>query len=311
MGKFSEGKYIHNYDRDEHFYLSTEEANRDPLGGGILVPAHATTVAPPKKWPKGKVPVFNGERWEISDDNFWRPRTEEVNYDAGRPMSSYTPLFISHHDFPIYPSVRRLASSYLVVDRIVECIRYIDAKFAEIVEMHRVIKEQSRMIPDHSGPTVLSAYKFECEALVFQMRHCLDALCRLTELLCCADQIDRDKAFRCESVGSILRMEKNNPMRQIVIGIDETYVADQTNFLKISNQLFNAMKHIHMNAETQILVGVDVPTIVAYRGPLGAKRNLVQYHNHNAYHLMMGFHDSVRRIIENQKTYIALGSNEG
>jgi hypothetical protein len=89
-----------------------------------------------------------------------------------------------------------------------------------------------------------------------------------------------------------------------MLGLSSEFDSDKTEFLLTTNNLFNAMKHTHMNVETQVTFGADYPTIVAYRTLGQVTEDNVVYHNHNAYHLMMGFHDAVDRIVGNQWIFL-------
>lgn len=59
---------IYNYDRDTGYYLGISQADPDPMNeGSWLIPAYATTVAPPVDFPIGKIPVWEGSKWVIKD----------------------------------------------------------------------------------------------------------------------------------------------------------------------------------------------------------------------------------------------------
>ncbi|TNE65327.1 MAG: hypothetical protein EP336_12955 [Rhodobacteraceae bacterium] len=301
--------WLYHFDRTENFYLGKTKAEIDPRSGTPMMPQASTLVAPPSEWSKGCIPVFNGSAWEIHKDEFWRPREKEVNYDAGRKAETYKPKVIALNDFPDYPSLHHLANSCLVVMRLVDNVRFVDAKFQQLLRMdfspvENIIDDAAGGVTLCAKPTSFGTYKFESEALVFQMRHCLDTLCRLTELLCDAERVNREKRFRCDSVGALFGTQKNSQAANIVRGLSRSYESDQTDFLKISNDLFNAIKHTHMNAEAQRLFGADVPTIVAYGNPTGRQRDIIPCHNHNVYHLMMGFHDTIDRILSNQRVFL-------
>ena len=309
---------VYHFDKIDKFFIGSDKADLDPLEGKPMVPASATLVAPPAQWSEGDIPIFNGTFWEVCKDNFWRPDHKEINFDAGREMSTWQPKAISISDFPNYPSCIRLTNSQIVVCRLVDNIRYVDAKFQKIIEQHANSWKKIGILDDADGganlraqPTPFGIYKFECEALVFHIRHCLDTLCRLTELLVDANKVNEKKKFSYDCVGHILNDKaKKNQIVNIILGSDPMFEADKTEFLDISNKLFNAMKHSHMNAETMILYSTDCPTISAFDGPKfdGPKkygsRHVIAYHNHNSYHLMMGFHDTIDRIINNQKVFL-------
>lgn len=304
---------IYHYDKTEKFYLGCDVAHLNPRAGKPMVPADATLVAPPPTpWPDGHIPVFNGKTWDFKADNFWRPRYQEINYDAGRVMATWQPKAISRTDFPPYPDLIRLTASTIVVMRLVDNIRFIDMTFQRLVDLHSSFSTgASSPIEDMAGgsslrarPTLFGRYKFESEALVFQIRHCLDTLCRLTELLVDSDRVNEAKCFRCDNVGSLFGSQKKSLVANLIRGLGGEFEADSTDFLQISNNLWNAMKHTHMNAETQSLYCAESPTIVAYHAPDGEHGDLIAYHNHNAYHLMMGFHDTIDRVLHNQRIFL-------
>jgi hypothetical protein len=207
-----------------------------------------------------------------------------------------------------------LAASPLIVMRLVQSVKHIDALFHKILSLHSSIRSGD-LIPfdDFSGddskfcggPTLLHSYKFESEALVFHIRHCLDTLCRLTELLTDGDRVNENKQFRCDSIGVLFGTQKSSQVANIVRGLSSDLEGDETEYLSISNDLFNAMKHTHMNSETQNLFCLEIPFVTAFHAPDGEHGNQISYHNHNAYHLMMGFHDTIDRIIRNQLAYLA------
>ena len=60
--------HLYHYDRDNGIYLGTRPAREDPMQPGTyLVPAHATTIAPPATV-KGKVAAFDGAAWTVIDE---------------------------------------------------------------------------------------------------------------------------------------------------------------------------------------------------------------------------------------------------
>ena len=303
--------WVYNYDPTERFYLGKERATPNPATGTPLIPANATLIPPPARWRPDYIPVFKENKWEVVRDNFWRPKFEEINFDAGRELSTYNPLAIYINDFPLFPSFDRLTNSLLVTSRLVNQVRFIDLKFMQIIQMHKNIPI-GEISDDARGGTTLIAkpptrdiYKFECETLVFQMRQCLDTLCRLTELLVHPDRVNRDKRFKFDSVGRLFRKtekwdSKDSLIRDIVIGAVGLHTVDSSNFLKISNDLFNAIKHTHMLPEAHILHCEEFPSITAFSAPRGSHDKIIHFHNHNAYHLVMGFQDTVKRIAKDQ-----------
>lgn len=57
---------IYNYHAEHGLYLGESEADESPLEPGkFLIPAYATTVAPPDEFPAGAAPFFRGDVWQI------------------------------------------------------------------------------------------------------------------------------------------------------------------------------------------------------------------------------------------------------
>jgi hypothetical protein len=258
-----------------------------------------------------RVESANNE-WTVVEDNFWRPQLIEVNYDAGRKMSTFQPADYSLGEFPPYSSLPQLCNSTLVVMRIIQAIRLINKKFSECVSMHHRIISGSEPIAVDSpikgsltgNPSLMYEYKMELELIIFLMRRVLDSLVQLTDMTVNFDNIEKSKKIKFDSIGSVLNKKtKDKEVSKIICGRDE-YLSDTTGFLIISNDLFNGFKHTLMNDESFNLIGETCPTIVGYSVKYSNHKEHIQYHNHNAYHIMMGFQDCITRIIENQKIFL-------
>lgn len=67
---------IYHYDPNTLGYLETTKARMSPLDGVVLVPAHATRIAPPAA-ENGQVPAFIDGQWALVPNNigekFWLP----------------------------------------------------------------------------------------------------------------------------------------------------------------------------------------------------------------------------------------------
>jgi len=85
------------------------------------------------------------------------------------------------------------------------------------------------------------------------------------------------------------------------------YGANQTDekirtFVDLLNRLGNAMRHQAMFADSYSHFGADYPTVIGYETPWNALKEAV-WHNHNAYHLMMGFQDTSRNVLRHTRQY--------
>lgn len=305
---------VFHYEPTKKFYLGSEimEDQRPEIG----LPAHSTDVQPPfDKLKDGMIPVFNGINWEIVPDTFWRPKSKELNYYAGREANSYQPLSLSMYSkkFPNYPSMPMLCNTSLVTQAICQRTRLIHEKFNLIVDLHKQLNSQKLDdtpldSPNHealaASPTLLYKYKLEIEAIVYLMRRVLDNLVQLSYLLTNYAEFEATKSIAYNEIGRFADKETaSTDLEKIIIGDEYCYSKDSTRFLRIINDLFNSFKHCLIHDESYLLMCPDTPSVTSYQAKNNNHNNEIIYHNHNAYHLIMGFQDTVLRILKNQNTY--------
>lgn len=306
---------IYHYEPTYKFYLGCEvvEDRRPSVG----LPAFSTGIRPPlESCPDRHVPIFNGAGWDIIQDNFWRPKSVEQNYDAGRPMSSYHPLALSIYCklFPAYPSMPMLCNSSLVVTAICQKIRMIHSKFETILNYHELLLSQNTdQVPIDSpnydelasAPSLHYMYKLEAESMVFLMRRVLDSLVQLTYLLTNYKDFERTKVIKYNAIGQFIKVtDPTKDIEKIIIGDERDYKSDHTGFFSVINDLFNSFKHCLMHDESNLLIGTELPTITSFQAKYNNHNEIIIHHNYNAYHLMMGFQDNVERILFNQREYV-------
>lgn len=306
---------LHHYEQYYKFYLGSEERNdidEENAKKGYGIPAGSTIKRPPLEQCKDdEIPVFENEEWRIVKNDFWRPSVEEVNYDAGRKMETFQFVEPNMHDFMNFPSMPQLCNTALVGMRIHQSLIIINKKFAHCIEMHRVILQgggNNTVFSPQKGtaifsPSIVHEFKTELESIIFIMRRVLDSLVQLTDLMVNFSSFEKTKTLGHESTGSVLSPKaKNTVVKGIIIG-DETFEKDTTKFLEISNNLFNGFKHSLMHDESFNQIGAEYPTFVGFLVKYANHKKTIQYHNHNAYHLMMGFQDCIARILRNQNSY--------
>lgn len=241
----------------------------------------------------------------------WKPEIQEVNYDAGRSMSTYAPFDLRMQDFP-RPFINGIFFNVRLVEmRIVQTVRVINKKFEYCLAVYKDIMNQGGTILDHPepgflvlNPSSVHEYKIECESIIFQMRRVLDSLVQLTSILVDPHRFDKRKIVHFDSVGKIIHKGKEaGEVGKIILG-DGFYLEDSSNFIEITNDLFNGYKHTLINDEAFGLVGEELMTMVGYSVKHSNYNQVIQYHNHNSYHIMMGFEDCVRRVLVNQNKYL-------
>lgn len=298
---------IYHYEAHYKFFLCKEEITERQQGVGL--PAHSTEIPPPiDNCQENQIPVFENGNWKIVEDNFWRPTTTELNYDAGRPVSSYKPdLFNSLGiQFPKYPSMPMLCNSQRVVMAICEKNNFIHKKFEALLSQHKkMLESYSVMLP-----STLFELKLESESMIFLMKRVLDSLVQLTYLLTSFPEFLETKQIQFNEIGKFVTIE--NPkleIQKIIVGNNCYYDSDPTNFLCVINDLFNSYKHSLMHDESYTILGQDIPTLVSYQAKRNNHSKEIIYHNHNSYHIMMGYQDTVNRILKNQHKYLTKHSS--
>lgn len=303
---------VYHFENTNKFYLGCEPADLCPMSGNPLVSYSATLIRPPLLDTQGKkIACFDevaGE-WEIKENNFWRPTMRESNYDAGRKMATYAPINLSiHKDLPAYPSIPMICSGAIVAINISERFRHVHQKFESICQLHKVVISGAIQPPSSANIGEVFAphmtYKMEVEALVYHMRRILDSLTQLTYLMTNKEEFNENKAIAHNEIGRVADLKTaSNDFEAILIGNDNEYAGDSTGFFATINSLFNSFKHCLMHEESCMLMGVEGPTIVSYHAKNNNHKNEIVHHNHNAFHIMMGFQDNVIRIINNQKLH--------
>ena len=86
------GVKIFNYHPKTGEYISEQEARPNPVTAGeYLIPAHATTTAPPESTP-GKARVFSGVEWSQADDHRGKTIWKTDRSNESEKISSIGPI---------------------------------------------------------------------------------------------------------------------------------------------------------------------------------------------------------------------------
>lgn len=245
--------------------------------------------------------------------------TSECNYDAGRPSSSFEKLaptiFSPLQDFfPLYPALGGFINPTLLKMHLTQHIRSINSKYDLALNTYNILisGNPNLQIPT-DGPnfqelsshsSTLHQYKFAVEEIIYHMRRILDTLVQITYLMTNQEEFDTEKVIKFDAIGKVVHGKKSHPaLHAIIHGNNENYLSDSTNFLAVINDTFNSFKHSLIHNESNSLMGAAIPTVVSYYAKNG-KYSEITYHNHNLTHIMMGFHDNLVRILNNQKVYL-------
>lgn len=229
----------------------------------------------------------------------------EINYEAGRKAATYTQDELTHDDFPNHGLrfFTAIACRY----------RFSHYLFDELLTLH---KEQfagsqlhSVMAPGRAqakhltaNPSKKDKYNYSTENWVFQMRRTLDSIVQYASLI--INQTSHSEEMPKIQVSGIDQLLKSGGNEtktfQILFACPTLKEADPTDFLKVINDVFNTMKHHWFHEESRNTYCEEWPTIYTYYAKNNdPEKNGLFLHNHNCFHLMMGFQDIVRLFLGN------------
>ena len=178
-------------------------------------------------------------------------------------------------------------------------------------------------------PSLIYEYSFEVEGMVYLMRRVIDSLVQVSSIMVGWERFRKTLKIEVDSIGSLLygkhKGNLSNHLKQlssIICGDGISYKVDglgklhQTKkqitctvtedaFLIVINELFNSFKHSLMHDESLSPQLTSHPTARSYQAEHNNHRSTIIVHNHNVFHLVMGFQDAVLRIFENQKAFMA------
>lgn len=245
--------------------------------------------------------------------------TAECNYDSGRPSSSFEKLtptvFSPLQDFyPLYPALGEFINPHSLKIHLTQHIRVINAKYDQALSSYNMlISGNLNLQTPADGPnfqelssttSTLYQYKFSVEEIIYHMRRILDTLVQITYLMTNGEEFNADKIIRFDAIGKVKNGENSHPeLYSIIHGGNANYTSDNTQFLKVINDVFNSFKHSLIHNESNIVMGAEIPTVVSYYAKNGRYSDIT-FHNHNLTHIMMGFNDNLVRILNNQKVYL-------
>lgn len=310
---------IYYYDAYYKYYLYEENIDGErgkQIQRGEVLPANATTTPPPDfHSSQNEIPVFINDQWLIKPDTFWRPKYKEINYNANRSMNTFN--YIDPHSIHLgpLPDLPQLLNTNLAKLRILQSIKIINKKFHNSIGLHQDILNNraystfsltEESIEERLLPVAIYELKTELETIVYLMRRILDTVVQLVDVLINFDEFEKTKKIKSQSIGDVLK-NKDSSLSKVILG-DDIYEPDSTNFLQTSNDLFNSYKHTLIHDNTYSQISLQFPAFCSYSVKYSDHKKIITYHNHNAYHIMMGFEGCLIRICNNINKYRELNN---
>lgn len=289
------------YESEEKFFLR-ELSYTEPHV------SNETNIIPPiEKCLKGEIPIFVDDHWEITKNTFWIPRTIEINYNAGRPVKSLVFDRFIFFDVELTKRLPPIKEIPLLFAPLLS--KFLISQKIQYIHREMLVLKNNFENKDLTKWDILYSYKDVLETVIFHMKRVIDSLVQLTSVLVNYDDIRAKHKLTVDSLGLLLGNPKKYEESKIIIG-DDIYSFDNTSFLYIINNLFNSFKHCLIHSESYLLFGREYPTILTDYAKQNDYTKIMEYHNHNAYHILMGFQDTIIRITDNMKKYYELELSE-
>ncbi|MGS4944139.1 hypothetical protein ACVDG3_01555 [Meridianimarinicoccus sp. RP-17] len=253
----------------------------------------------------------------------------EINYDAGRPSHTLEMIDLGHCDYPF--------KGKMSLDQIFR-FRAVHKKFLSLLRLHEALSEKESIMLGFCSPWQrnfpieesvkdvtystysLHDYHFLAESFVFDIRRFFETHLHLMQII-----IHRGKKSNSESfpdaidpddLGALIRNRESRELQKTLslCFFDDQDTEDRTlDYLGLINCLGNAMRHHALFSDAFNLLGHGTPTLVGYE--FNNKKNNskirpgARFHNHNIFHLMMGFQDTSQKIIARSKRQLHPQSN--
>lgn len=220
----------------------------------------------------------------------------EKNYDAGRKASTFEYFFENVRSYigeiPILPHIDGLSNGFLSGRMVVRYAVRAEMCFRSAVERH--YKEIKFGVSD------FVVMRDDLEAMIYFMRKTID---QIVQSYCMKFSQEKGKV-EVSTIGAALGLRRNKSIanieiQEILFGNNSDKLPDESGFLNILDEISNSYKHGFLTSESDSFRAIEFPNIVLFEYKYNNFTNIAVVHNHNAFHIMMGFQDAVRRILKN------------
>lgn len=312
---------VHYFNASYRYYERSELITYNH--GQVGPPGLATEISPPVLiCAEGYIPVFTVEKkWVIKKNTFWKPTILKKHFHAGFVWGHYIPfaLSVADGDFPLYSSLPQIFTNVSLPFLIQQKIRNIHKKYNELNVLYSKFKGNSQrddFIPldgpnfGHIGmyyyasPCFTYEYHFVAEELIISMKSVLDYLVQLSSIMVDRETSVRENRVLKSELGNL--GEINTPstaLEKLICGDGVEYMRDNSDFLIIINELANSIKHSMIHCWAFNEYPDSEPIILSYQAKSNKFSNTLIYHCYSLEQLMIGFRNTIKRLLWNQKRY--------
>lgn len=312
---------VHFFNASFRYYERSDFIDIQPYCG---IPGLSTELQPPLLiCAEGYIPVFTIEqKWVIKkNEGFFIPSFEDRNYNTGCP-GVYSPFVLNtmSRDFPRYENLPQIMQGISLPNAIQQKVKHIHSKYYELKVKYEEVHDSAGSdhivpfeIPDsrrhqelNATPTLAHQYHFLSEELVASMKCVIDYLVQLTSINTNYDEcLDKNKPAK-SGLGNLWEVkDPKTDLERVICGDQYSYIKDNTNFLQVINELANSIKHSVLHPHSYSEFPIGEPSIISYQAKHNEFSNKIIRHCHSLEQIMIGFRNTVLRILENQKIHQA------
>lgn len=305
---YDEDRYvtIYHYDKWDKYFTYKEENHFQVAGSGL--PAYSTeTPIPNTILSQGNIYIFNNNKWEEVIDSFEKLSLNEKNYffDSTLTNINYKRDVIRDTKMPKYREIKHFTNPCLQSTALISKYALIQKDFESLWQYYydEVFNFKSSTLEE----SPITLYKLRSEGLLLSIKALIDELIQLTYVFCYQNNFETDKKIKIDCIGDLFNPDKEKKFpicKQIILGDDNSYISDNTNFLQSINELSNSIKHSFIHYET-INHFENIPNIMSlYKERNDFKNMTALLLNFSLLQVMFGFQSNFNRIINNQKIYL-------
>jgi hypothetical protein len=217
---------------------------------------------------------------------------ENSYYSGADSDGQFVVKQIAFHKIPAPPSIPSLLNGSLVSLGISQRLEYLQRQIDTTV-LH--YKSQNFL-----------GYRYAIESALISMKRVVDDLVMSSYCILYEKDVTQNRILKVDGYGALF---KNGKPTVIGKNLLETFIEPIDCFPKTLSEVVNSQKHSYLLPESQMMWGIDFPTVVAIYAHRNDYSGHIIYHNHSLGQFLMGFNSFVLQVIERQTNWQSSQTN--
>lgn len=213
--------------------------------------------------------------------------TEKTYYSGEDSDGNYRVCQFFFHDIPSPPCVPNLLNGNLVSLGISQRLQYLQSQIDKVIYCYNT--------------TNIIEYKLSLESALVSMKRVIDDLIMSSYCILNSKEISETWCIEVDGYGALFNKGKPTKKGAPII---EHFLDHSDEYPQILSEIVNSIKHSYLINESQLIWGVDRPTVVCIYAHKNKYKNLVTYHNHSLSQILIGFNRLVTSIINKQRFHM-------